>query len=172
MVGMASVIEALIYDGACRPAVLFAGVRPVPLFAGLTMLPVTGELAAEVGPLAGEEPIRPGWVLRKRIAELARQMSAGGRVLYVFGETFGGAGTQEAIGWQDGQLLFGPVGTCGIEADLDRDHYLVPPRESAINAGLRALGVRAEVGQDEYETAGLTRHRFTEDWLTESPPSD
>jgi hypothetical protein len=40
----------------------------------------------------------------------------------------------------------------------------------AINAGLRALGVRAEAGQDEYENVGLTRHRFTEDWLTESPP--
>lgn len=170
MVAMASVIEAVVYDGACRPAALPAGVRTVPLLSGLTMLPIAGELAAHLGQTVGEEPIRPRWVLRQRIAELARRISAGGKALYLFGETFGGDGTQEAIGWQDGQLLFGPAGTCDIEADLEPGYCLVPRRESAINAGLRALGVRAKAGQDEYETVGLTKHRFTEDWLTEPPP--
>jgi hypothetical protein len=51
-------------------------------------------------------------------------------------------------------------------------HALVPPRESAINAGLRALGVLAEAGRDEYEAVGLTRHWFAEDWLTDLPPCD
>ncbi len=56
-----------------------------------------------------------------------------------------------------------------MEADLEPGYRLVPRRYSAINAGLRALGVRAEAGLDEYETAGLTRHRSAEDWLTEPP---
>lgn len=171
MVTMGSLIEAVIYDGASRPAALPPGARTVPLPAGLTILPLAGELARRPGQPGAEGPVRPGWVLRGRIADLARRISAGRRALYVFGEAFGGSGTQEAAAWQDGQVMLGPVGTCDLEADLEPGYRLVPRRDSAINAGLRALGVRAEAGQDEYETAGLTRHRHTEDWLAEPSPA-
>ena len=171
MMPMASLIEAVIYDGDSRPVALPPDARTVPLSAGLTMLPLTGELARRLGQPGAERQIRPGWMLRERIAELARQISADRRALYVFGETFGGPGTQEAVAWQDGQVMFGPLGTCDIEADLEPGYRLVPRCDSAINAGLRALGVRAQAGQDEYETAGLTRHRYTEDWLTEPSPA-
>ncbi len=171
MMPMGSLIEAVIYDGASRPVALPPGARTVPLPAGLTMLPLVGELARRPGQPGAERRIRPGWKLRERIAELARQISADRRALYVLGETFGGPGAQEAIAWQDGQVLLGPLGTCDIEADLEPGYRLVPRCDSAINAGLRALGVRAQAGQDEYETAGLTRHRHTEDWLTEPSPA-
>lgn len=166
MVDMGSLIEAVIYDGGSRPVALPPDARTVLLPVGLSMLPLVGGLARRGQPGA-ERTVRRGWILRERIAELARRISVDRRALYVFGETFGGPGTQEAVAWQDGQVLLGRLGTCDIEADLEPGYRLVPRRDSAINVGLRALGVRAEAGQDEYETAGLTRYRYTEDWLTE-----
>jgi hypothetical protein len=65
----------------------------------------------------------------------------------------------------EGQLLYGPSGTCDIEADFEPGYHLAPS-DSAVNAGLRALGVQATDGRDEYATVGLDRHRMTEDWLT------
>lgn len=143
----------------------------VPLPGGLTMLPVTENVAEGLDQAAvGDHRISPSWVLlRQPVAALARQVSAGRRALYIAGETFAGPGIQEAIGWQDGRLLYGPSGTCDIEADLEPGYHLVSRGDSAINAGLRALGVRAGPGRDEYETIGLTRHRCTEDWIEELP---
>jgi len=70
----------------------------------------------------------------------------------------------------DGRLLYGPSGICDSEADLDPGYHLIPRCDSAINAGLRILGVRASPGQDEYQAIGLTRHRYTEDWAVELVP--
>lgn len=163
---MGSLIEAIIYDGGSRPEALPGGLPTVPLASGLTMLPVTDELFAMLDPRAmGDERISSNWVLQQPVAALARRMSAGRRALYIFGETAGGPGTQEAIGWQDGQLCYGPSGTCDIEIDLEPGYHLVPRPDSAINTGLRAMGVLAAGDQDEYQTVGLTRHRMTQDWL-------
>jgi hypothetical protein len=109
----------------------------VPLPGGVTMLPVTGELAAALDQAAVcDERISSRWpLLRQPVAALARQLSAGRRALYIVAETFGGAGTQEAIGWQDGRLLYGPSGTCDIEADLEPGYHLVPRCDGAVNAG-------------------------------------
>jgi hypothetical protein len=172
MVPMASRIEAVIYDGAGRPPGLLCGQGIVLLPGGLAMVPVTRELVAGLDPDAvGDERISPRWpLLRQPAAALARQVSAGRRALYIAGETFGGAGIQEAIGWQDGRLLYGPSGTCDLESGLEHGYHLIPRRDGAINAGLRVLGVRASQGQDEYQAIGLARRRHTEDWAAELLP--
>jgi hypothetical protein len=36
----------------------------------------------------------------------------------------------------------------------------------AINAGLRALGIQAASGHNEFATVGLDKHRWTNDWAT------
>ncbi len=137
----------------------------VPLEAGLTMLPVTGELIARVDPAAvGDERIPAGWMLRQPVAALARVLSADRRVLYIVSETAGGPGTKEAIAWSRGRLIYGPSGTCDVEEDFAPGYHLAPC-DSAVDAGLRAMGVRVAAGTDEYETVGLTRNRMTEDWL-------
>jgi hypothetical protein len=177
---MASLIEAVIYDGATRPAALPPDVCTVLLPAGLMMLPVTDELAARLGEAAAGDPrIGGGWRLRPPVAALAREISEGRRVLYIVGETFGGPGIQEAAGWQDGRLWFGPSGTCDIEADLVPGYHLAARRDGAINTGLRALGVRAAAGQDEYQALGLDSHRDSNHWLEpprgpsgHTPPAD
>ena len=100
------------------------------------------------------------------MATLAEHLSADRKVLYVFGETFGGPGTQEAVGWCEGRPFYGPTGTCDLEADREPGYQVAPHKDSAINGGLRAMGVQAALGVDEYDTIGLTRHRMTDDWLT------
>jgi len=84
-----------------------------------------------------------------------RAARVGRQVLYVFAETFG-PGTQEAMGWFDQQPIYGPVGTCDLEIDREPGYLVVPRADNAINAGLRAIGIRAEPGLDEYGTVGLT----------------
>ena len=161
---MGSRIEAVIYDASANPAGLPPETRAVALPAGLAMLPVTSDMAVRLDP-SGRGGTCPGWVLLRRpVAALARQLSAGGRALYIVSETFGGPGIQEAAGWQDGEPWYGPCGTSDIEADLEPGYRLGRGRDSAVNAGLRALGVRAAPGHDEYETIGLARHRYTARW--------
>ncbi len=65
------------------------------------------------------------------------------------------------------RALARPRGTSDTEADLEPGYRLASGRDSAVNAGLRALGVRAAPGQDEYETIGLARHRHTEGWTAD-----
>ena len=71
----------------------------------------------------------------------------------------------EAIAWHGGRLLYGPSGTCEIEADLEPGYHLARG-DNAVNAGMRAIGVCAADGIEEYDFVGLGRHRMTEDWLT------
>jgi hypothetical protein len=165
---MASHIELLIFDGSGVPAALPSGTRIVSLSGQLRLVPVTEDLW---GAVAAESPhaddaVNPGWVLKASVCRLACDMSSDRRVLYVCGETFGGPGTQEAAGWDHGKLAYGPSGTCDLESDREPGHRVVPRSDSAINVGLRMMGVQASAGLDEYAAAGLARHRFTEDWLS------
>ena len=138
----------------------------VRLVDGLAGIPVTDELLAAlaVDP-ADDDRVRPGWMLKQRVCTLARELSASRRVLYVASETFGSICCQEAVGWHDGQLVSGPSGTCACDRDREEGYRVVGRADSAINAGLRMMGVRAAGGLDEYATAGLDRHRFTADFL-------
>jgi len=164
---VASYLELLIIDGSQAPAALPPGAKIVPLSEQLRLVPVTGDL---LGPGdaggSGADPVYPGWVLNARVCQLAREMSTDRRVLYVFGETSGGPGTQEAAGWDHGRLAYGPAGTCDLGSDLEPGYRVVDRGDSAINAGLRMMGVQASPGLDEYATVGLGRHRFTDGWLT------
>jgi hypothetical protein len=70
-------------------------------------------------------------------------------VLYVAGETFGGFGCQETIGWHDGQQVYVPAGTCNRETDREDGYDVVGRSDSAINVGLRLMAVTAARGLDE-----------------------
>ena len=164
---VASNIELLIFDGGQVPATLPAGAKVVPLSDQLRLVPVTEDLLDSLAIGSPDaDSVYPSWVLKASVCRLACEMSSDRRVLYIFGETFGGPGTQEAVGWEHGRLVYGPSGTCDAESDLEPGYRVVPPSDSAINVGLRMMGVQAFPGLDEYATAGLAKHRFTDDWLT------
>jgi hypothetical protein len=162
-----SEIHAIIFDGDPATAAVPDGSRTVPLSLGLTMLPLTGDLLDHLPSLRpGDEPISANLAaLRRDAAGLARLISSDRQALYIFGETWAGPGRQEAVGFQAGRQFYSPVGTCDLEVDREPGYLVVPHENSAINAGLRAMGVKAAPGVDEYETTGLSRHRRTEDWI-------
>ena len=163
---MATRIEAIIFDGGPDAGALPPGMRTVPLEAGLTMVPVTDGVLTQLDvDSGGDEQIPSDWMLQRPVAALARTLSADRRVLYIVSETFGGPGAAEAIAWHRSRLLYGPSGTCDIEADLEPGYHLATT-DNAVNVGLRAIGVRAADGIDEFDTVGLGRHRMTQDWLT------
>ena len=162
---MASVIEAVIFDGDSAPAIPY-GLTTVRLTPEWLMLPVTGKLLEQLDPsTVGDDRIPADWTLKQPVAALTRSISIGRTALYIFSETFGGPGSTEAIAWTDGTVIYGPSGTCDIEADVRPGYRLARGRDSAVNAALRAVGVRASNGQDEYASIGLTKHRMTDDWL-------
>jgi len=73
------------------------------------MLPLTDKALEHLGADdPNDDRIKPGWILRRAVATLAEHMSADRHALYVFGETFGGPGTQEAVGWYEGRLFLRP----------------------------------------------------------------
>lgn len=109
----------------------------------------------------------PGFLdLTTGLAEQAVQASARGPVLYIHMEFFGGEGTHDAVGWQGGEVAFGPLFT-RTPREQAPDHYVTVrfAPEMAINAGLRWLGVTAVAPKDEYATVGLDRHRWNSDWI-------
>lgn len=162
---MGTQIEVILFDGNPQTAALPMGLPTVAMAGGLTMLPVTGEVLSRLDPdTIGDERIPDSWNLQQPVAALARAMSRARSVLYLFSETWAGPGINESIAWREGQLLYGPSGTCDIEADFEPGYHLAPG-DNAVNAGLRAIGVHANDGRDEYATVGRDRHRMTEDWF-------
>jgi len=129
---------------------------------GLWFVPVGRRLSECMSNAPGDDEVVEGFYeLTRGLVRWARRLSQGRQALYIHSEFFGGAGLQAAVGWTDGKVFFGPSFTCtnGME---DPPYHLVPPAEMAINAGLRALGVTAAPGQDEYATAGLEAHRWSD----------
>src|SRR3954463_11360905 len=104
--------------------------------------------------------------LDPKLAEHARSASTSGAVAYVEGSTFAGDGIQRAVVWRDGQVAWGPRHTCNLEQDAERELvWAADPRDGAINAALRELGVERGDALDEYAALGLDAKRHTEDWL-------
>jgi hypothetical protein len=67
-------------------------------------------------------------------------------IVFIEAEFFGGLGSQAAIGWQAGQLAFGPL-----------------QGKDAINQVLHWLGIIPAGQADEFEALRLGRYRSTED---------
>ena len=84
----------------------------------------------------------------QELDELCRFLSPSAKAAYVEAEYFGGAGTHACALFEDSQPASEPL--------VD---------DEAINHALRWLGVQRDHERDEFDAAGLGRHRHTEDWL-------
>jgi hypothetical protein len=155
-VTMASWIEGLILGPSPEMTTAPPSDLIVPLACGLALLPLTSQIQVQLGRHEPASRVEGLSALTDAVVRRARVMSADRQVLYVFGETFGGTGDYEAIGWHRRAIFFGPL----ITSDAGS------PEGSAINLGLRAMGIRAAHPLDEFATVGLDRHRRTEDWYT------
>jgi hypothetical protein len=80
-------------------------------------------------------------------------------IAYVATDYFGGNGSQSALVWKDGAVIFGPIET--------KDNQLVstPLLDLAINQAMRHLGVQRGTARDEFEAIGLGRCSDNVKWV-------
>jgi hypothetical protein len=134
-----------------RHAVLF------PLTSELALLPITDEFAHEIRGYrveAGASVEPPVSSLSPGLALFAKEVSRSTAVAYIATFYVGGLGGQDAVVWENEQLVFGPT---------DERYNDVWPN-SAISQALRKLGIVAAEGEDEFDTVGLGRYRATHRW--------
>jgi hypothetical protein len=166
---VAAVLEALILiPRRGHPGRLPADVPVADLeVEGVRLIPLTEPVRADCQRSKDGAGIVEGFYgLSNGVARRARELSREWVVLYVHLEFFGGEGFQAAIAWDRGRVVFGP---CFTRTPLERaePHYQEADRPGmAINQALRALGLPADDGRDEFDTLGLGTHRRTQDWVS------
>jgi hypothetical protein len=166
---VAAVLEALILiPRPGHPGRLPADVPVADLeVEGVRLIPLTEPVrAGSQRSNDGAGVVEGFYELSHGVARWARELSREWVVLYVHLEFFGGEGFQAAIAWDQGRVVFGP---CFTRTPLEsaEPHYQEASRAGmAINQALRALGLPAHDGRDEFGTLGLGKHRRTQDWVS------
>lgn len=153
----------------------FRYARLIPLRAGLALLPVTDDFHDEVATAyrgGTEERLSEFWRLSPSLAVLGHGISQHTPVAYVETDYFGGVGTQAAIAWDRGRIVFGPSkdeewGSADQRPINQALHALGVRlvRGKPINRALRWLGVRTWWPIDAFAAVGLDRFRSNEDWI-------
>jgi hypothetical protein len=147
------------HEVAARAAGLAGGAQ-VELSQGYGLVLITPAVLDRLGGGAGNTFGNTFWNLSARVEAIARQVSHTGPIAYLEAEMFGGAGTQATVVWLNGEVWRGPATT--------RFGWPPPDRASsphwAFNQALRQLGVTRGAAFDEFDAAGLGRHRHTGDW--------
>jgi hypothetical protein len=101
--------------------------------------------------------------LTSALADLAVEQSRRFPLAYIETEYFGGTGTQAAVAWQSGGVVFGPEQS--KSEWLDGQFTAPPLLDKAINRAARLIGVDRGTALDEFAALGLGRHRSDEKWL-------
>jgi hypothetical protein len=126
------------------------------------LLPLTEELFDELAAMKGnQQEIRDEqfFYLCSRTIEAGKLFSLQTPIAYVEMDYFGGVGTQGAVVWVSGELIFGPAVTA------EQDALVGNRSEFAINAALRRIEVTKGNCLDEFEAIGLDARRSNEDWV-------
>lgn len=93
------------------------------------------------------------WQLPAKLAECARECSVHGPIAFIATDYFGGTGTQAAIAWNAGRVVFDPeVATSGC-----------------INSALHAIDLHDAPGLDAFDTLGLGEVRAMDDFEEMTP---
>lgn len=155
---MGYVLQAIVGPAAILQAALGRAPLPallVPLRQDMAMVPMTDELFDAV--TDGTANGRLGfWKLPGGFDQVLSDWSETGPIGYVEAEYFGGVGSQRAALWLDGQLTLGPLS--------ENEGETSPAEGSPISRVLARLGVDRTGYYDEFDAAGLRKHRDTESW--------
>ncbi|MFD9397137.1 hypothetical protein ACFWBB_42335 [Streptomyces sp. NPDC060000] len=130
--------------------------RLASLGQGLSLMPMTAALFDSVADGSGTGALG-FWRLPGGFEKTLADWSTVGPVAYVEAEYFGGVGEQQAVVWDGGTIVLGPLHV--------QEGQPFPLAGSAISQALRRLGVVASAGEDEFSAAGLDRHRHGEGWI-------
>lgn len=134
-----------------------AHARVIRLDQGLALLPMVDELFDAITTGADDAAQLGFWKLPGGFADVLARWSIAGPLAYVEADYFGGTGTQTAAVWDAGVLAVGPL-------HLAQGHPAAADG-TPISQALRRLGVTCHGCDDEFDTVGLGRHRYTEDWI-------
>jgi hypothetical protein len=149
----------------------FPSAHLISLPQGFALLPLSGTFVAEVGAQSGDErhTIYPEFrMLTAPLAKLGIELSMHGPTAYAETEYFGGYGSQGAVLWDHGSVVFGPLRT-GEADDWEFSAVVSTPLESgAINQALRYLGVTRGTSVDEFAALQLGKCRSNHAWLAEA----
>ena len=131
--------------------------------APLLVLPLTEDLHDALHRAYGTgEWLERGPRLTSSDLAFAANASVAGALAYLETDYFGGTGEQSAVVWQYGRLSFGPA---HMASDAPR-----PPHLRPINAALKALGLIAARGLDEFDTFGLGHYRSNDAIIERAMP--
>jgi len=137
-----------------------AGAAAVELSQGYGLVLITPAVLDRLGGGAGNTFGTTFWYLSAGVETLARRVSHTGPIAYLEAEMFGGTGTQATVVWLHGEVWLGPATTQFGWPPPDR----ASSPQWAFNQALRQIGVTRGAAFDEFEAAGLGRHRHTGDW--------
>ena len=145
---MSYTMQGIVGDEQVLAAAAFGALGAVRLPQGKALMLFTDRVREQLGlsflPLTDEGESQ----LPASIRDICARLSRAGKVAYIEAELFGGLGTQATAIWERGELIVPPI--------ISR---------TAINEGLRALGVQATTGKDEFDALALGTHRDIEDWV-------
>jgi hypothetical protein len=169
MASVAGVLEALVFMPVHGDVPHLPDGVPVAELSteGARLIPITDAVHArfEVGDGSSDKVV--GFrELTNGIAHWAENLSHHWEVLYVHCEFWAGDGIHAAIAWSQGRVVFGPKFTRSPNEPAESPYELADGPGMAINAALRALGVRAAPPDDEFAAIGLDRHRSTAEWAS------
>ena len=155
----AAVAEAPLLRCAARG---LARARPAALRQGLALLPVTYGPVDQDDDIVVDDP--PGFLLLTDwLVERIAACSARGPLAYLEADFFGGAGSQQAVVWERGEIVLGPLHQ-PVGAP-------VPTSGSPLSQALRHLGVATAPGDhDEFDASGLGTHRSSGKWAESGAP--
>lgn len=142
---MGYTLQAVIARSGAFSGPLPQGLKLIRLVGGMDMLPLGTEGLKVHGipfcPLTDEKGLPP------QLSKLCEHLSKQCTLAYVEAELFGAAGIQAHALFSEGKA----IGQAVVSG-------------SAINDALRYLGVAKGEAHDEFEAAGLGRHRDTDEW--------
>ena len=132
------------------------GIRVIDLQGDLGMVPLSEPLLREVqerwpGAVGSTHVAGVFEFLTPPVENWVRALSKGSAIAYIETEYFGGEGFERSAIFRDSNVVLGPLDGAG-----------------AVNGALRALGIVAKPGQEEFDVVGLGRHRSLEEWLSEA----
>lgn len=133
----------------------------IPLWQGLAMIPVTEALYDLLTTPEERGSFDPRFLfLSPKLNHFGQTHSHPGPLAYIETDYFGGVGSQGAIVWSKGKIIFGPAVT-GNRCEMQVDQLPA----GAINCALKIFGVKPGNQIDEFEALGLGKYQTMEDWI-------
>ena len=119
-----------------------------------------------LSPKDQDPTIEPYREMTEKVRKTLKDLSFKGKCAYIETDYFGGAGSQLAEAWENGDRILGPY------ISFDGNESWEYPKEvkevyRAINRCLSIIGVFKDEGKDEFDSIRLGWYRSNDDFLEE-----